>query len=209
MVVWPGATTMRQERFSAVSALVLTGGGSRRMERDKTALPLPDGTLLDVILEQLQAWFDDIVICTSRRLRHRANGIRTALDMAPDQGPLMGILSGLNAARHPRAFVVAGDMPVIHRPLVTRLLDVTTADIVVPRRPDGVAEPLFAAYSRRVRPAIAALLAAGERSILSLYPRCDTRYIPVPDMNWCWNINTLADYQAYLRHLEARSRRRT
>ncbi|MBN2431591.1 MAG: molybdenum cofactor guanylyltransferase [Acidobacteria bacterium] len=205
---------MKKTRYPDVSALVLTGGGSRRMQRDKAELPLPGGTLLEVILDQLQACFDDVVICSSRQLNHRSNGIHTVLDATPDQGPLAGIMSGLRVALHPRAFVVAGDMPVVHRPLVTRLVEVTDAEIVVPRRPTGLPEPLFAVYSRTVLPAVVELLAAGRRSILDLYPLCRTRFVPAPNMRWYWNINTLADYHDYLRHLGAdhllaQSRRRT
>jgi molybdopterin-guanine dinucleotide biosynthesis protein A len=148
-------------------------------------------------------YFSDIILCSSRRRNHRSNGIRTVLDSTPDQGPLMGILSGLGAARFPRAFVVAGDMPVIHVPLIRRLLAETEADAVVPRAPGGRLETLFAVYSRSVMPAIEEILAEGGRSILDLYPRCRTRIVPVRDMDWCLNINTLEDYRTYLRRLGA------
>jgi molybdopterin-guanine dinucleotide biosynthesis protein A len=191
------------KRFEEVSALVLTGGGSRRMQRDKAELPLPGGTLLETILAQLQPHFPEIIICSSRRGNHRSNGIRTVLDTASDHGPLMGILTGLRAARFSRAFVMAGDMPVVHVPLIRRLLAEADADVVVPRVTGGRMETLFAVYSRSVIPAIDEILAEGSRSVLDLYPRCRTRILPVTDMDWCLNINTLQDYRDYLRRLGA------
>ena len=139
---------------AAASAVVLAGGASRRMGRDKRLLPWgtdADGrprTLLQSVVDKLADVADDVIVVANDQPDIR--GARVAPDAIPGSGSLGGILSGIEAARHERVFVAAADMPFLNVALVRDLLGrLEGHDAVVPvigNRP----EPLHAVYGPAV-----------------------------------------------------------
>ena len=77
--------------------------------------------------------------------------------------------------------------------------------MLLPVTSTGRYEPLFAVYKRSVVPAIEALLAAGERSLLPLYETCRTTAVRMDGALRLPNLNTRADYEAYLRSTSGRA----
>jgi molybdopterin-guanine dinucleotide biosynthesis protein A len=69
-------------------------------------------------------------------------------------------------------------------------------DGVVPTTADGI-EPLCAVYRRSLIPLARAALAAGERSVRSLYDRCRIRFLELGPGEQLVNLNTPAEYSAY------------
>jgi molybdopterin-guanine dinucleotide biosynthesis protein A len=198
-----------------VSLILLAGGRSRRMKRDKAGLPMPEGTLLERILLQVEGYFDDILISLSpgqrlsiSRGKPPAGGrpaFRCIEDAVPGQGPMAGILAGLKAASHEVCAVIACDMPDIHIDFLRRLVrKAEIFDVVVPLSSDGLAEPLFAVYRRKVRAKMQKLLASGQRSLLPLLDRVRTYRFPVRDTAWLKNLNTPDDYRLFLKTLKAK-----
>jgi hypothetical protein len=76
-------------------------------------------------------------------------------------------------------------------------------DIAVPIA-SGLYEPLFAVYRKTVVPEIESLLSKGERSLLPLYERCRIAVVRFKNPGRLRNLNTRADYEAYLRTIEER-----
>ena len=104
--------------ISQFSAVVLAGGQSRRMGRDKRALPWiprPDGslqTVLQHVVASLSNQISDVVLVANDDPDIR--DVRVVGDMYPNAGSLGGIYSGLKAANHELAFVAAADMPFLN-----------------------------------------------------------------------------------------------
>jgi molybdopterin-guanine dinucleotide biosynthesis protein A len=159
-----------------LSGVVLAGGESRRMGRDKRALLVDGQPLLGRVLAALAEVADDLVVVESARSpvpRDLLIGyaVRPVADRREDAGPLAGIEAGLSAAAAPLALVVAADAPSL-QPALLRLLaselgaspEAEAALIVSDRGP----EPLLAAYRSEVRIAASALLDHGERRMGSL-----------------------------------------
>jgi molybdopterin-guanine dinucleotide biosynthesis protein A len=118
---------------------------------------------------------------------------------------MAGILAGLKAASHEVCAVIACDMPDIHIDVLRRLArKAEIFDVVVPLSSDGLAEPLFAVYRRRVRATMQKLIASGQRSLLSLLDRVRTCRFPVRDIVWLKNLNTPDDYRLFLKTLKAK-----
>src|SRR6266550_831167 len=99
---------------SGCSLVILAGGLSRRMGRDKAALPAGDGTLIEHLARRLAPVVDEIIIAGGSA-EPRLDGVRLAADRDAGLGPLAGMHAGLMAARHPYAFVVGCDLPDVDR----------------------------------------------------------------------------------------------
>jgi molybdopterin-guanine dinucleotide biosynthesis protein A len=182
------------------SAIVLAGGESRRMGRDKALLDFDGRPLVARVIERLEALFDDIVIGAGQPGDYAFLGRPIAADAEPGQGPLMGIASSLERIASDLALVTACDIPYPDLGLAAGLLDQAEGyDWVLPRTAAGRYEPLFAVYRRTVAPAARALLAAGERSILGLLDKVRVRIVPLPEGWDMGNVNTLDDYLALRR----------
>ena len=187
------------------SLVILAGGLSRRMGRDKAALPVGDGTLIEHLARRLASVVDEIIIAGGTGQAGLA-GVRHVADRDAGLGPLAGMHAGLTAARHPQVVVVGCDLPDVEPALITLLRELAGPyEAVVPRvdrQPQGVC----ALYARTLLPRIQALLDAGERSIKALLAAASVRYVEAeelfavdPELRSFRNINTPADYQAWLR----------
>lgn len=105
-----------------VSAIVLAGGRSSRFGRDKLAEPLDGVRMLWRTIDAVRAVADDIVVVVAPGSGPELPAdVRIAYDPATGQGPLVGVLAGLEAVRHDTVIVVGGDMPWL-RPEVLRLM---------------------------------------------------------------------------------------
>ena len=186
---------------TAASAVILAGGGSRRMGQDKALLPVGGRPLIARTVEQLAERFDDILISAGPSDRGlRFPGVTVVPDDAPGLGPLMGLASALPRARHALAFVVACDIPDIDLAFVARLIARARGhDAALPERDGGLVEPLFAVYRTSVAGAARKILDAGGRSVLDLLERIDAVRVPVPPGVRIGNVNTRSDYRELLR----------
>jgi molybdopterin-guanine dinucleotide biosynthesis protein A len=189
---------------SGCSLVILAGGLSRRMGRDKAALPAGDGTLIAHLAHRLAPFVDETIIAGGS-VTPNLPDVRLVADRAPGLGPLAGMHAGLLAARHPHVWVVACDLPDVEPAVLMLLRELAdTYDGVVPRiggEPQGVC----ALYQRNLASRIDALLNAGERSVKSLLAASTIRYVAPdelravdPQLRSFRNINTPADYEAWL-----------
>lgn len=145
------------------TALLLAGGRSSRMGRDKALLPHPVSGL--PLLAHQAALLRSLPGCGELLLSapaERAYGLPDARridDLSPDAGPLGGVAAGLAVAAHPRVLVLAVDLPFVTREFLGRLLALADdAHGAAPRHPGGAFDPLCAVYSKTHHaPALAAL----------------------------------------------------
>jgi molybdenum cofactor guanylyltransferase len=187
------------------SLVILAGGLSRRMGRDKAALPAGNGTLIEHLARRLAPVVDEIIIAGgSAPATH--DGMRLVEDRVAGLGPLAGMQAGLAAARHPHAFVVGCDLPDVEPAMVTFLRELAGDYEAVVPRVDREPEGVCALYARTLAARIDALLDAGERSIKALLAASYVRYVGSeelravdPELRSFRNINTPADYETWLR----------
>jgi molybdopterin-guanine dinucleotide biosynthesis protein A len=142
-----------------VTALILAGGKATRLGGvDKHALVIEGQTILERQALVLRPRVAEILVSSGRSIA----GFRTVADAVPDLGPLGGIAAGLAAATTTWLFVVAGDMPHIHRALVECVLSRADGEAdAVGIRIGGLPEPLCTALRVEVwRPIVAARITA-------------------------------------------------
>jgi molybdenum cofactor guanylyltransferase len=193
-------------------AIILCGGASTRMGRDKAWLPFGPG---EVMLERVarllgEAVPGDRIVCVAaaeQKLPRLPERVRVVRDRIPDRGPLAGLATGLAAFEAGDALFVAGcDVPLLVPAFAARMFDLLGEHEIAVAQDGGRCHPLCAVYRARVLLVAESLLAAGERSLVSLVERCDTLRVPVEELRradpnlWSLeNCNTPEDYERALR----------
>jgi len=182
-----------------IGAILLAGGRSSRMGTDKRFLDIDGLPLVEHVYRQLEGTFGEVLLSVGEGVPPGIPGARHVADRFGDAGPMGGVASALEESRYEVNFVTACDIPSVPLGFVQTLLR-RSADheIVVPVDKTGRYEPLFALYSRSVLPRLHALLEAGERRIRMLYDEADTCRVTIPSGIDLRNLNTKADYRAYL-----------
>jgi molybdopterin-guanine dinucleotide biosynthesis protein A len=185
------------------TAIIMAGGGSRRMGTDKSMLPIKGQSMIEAICEQLRGFFDEILISANEVDKFAFLGFEVIPDKVPEQGPLMGIASALEASANELNFVVACDIPKINLACVNRMLTEAIeshADIVIPTTGEEKYEPLFAIYRKTALEAINKTLSSGKRKITEVFTLCRVKHIELDNTDWLVNLNTMADYEEFQKH---------
>jgi molybdenum cofactor guanylyltransferase len=190
---------------SGCSLVILAGGLSRRMGRDKASLPAGGGTLVEHLARRLAPVVDETIIAGGSD-RPDLSGVRIVGDRHLGLGPLAGMHAGLSAARHPHVWVVACDLPDVEPAIGALLRRLSPGYEAVVPRIDGEPQGVCAMYAQVLASRIEAILDAGERSIKTLLGESKVRYVTPeelrevdPELRSFRNINTPADYQAWLK----------
>ena len=102
-------------RAGEITAIVLCGGGGRRMGGlDKPLIELDSQPIIERVLDALARECASVVISANRNLETYARYGKVVTDQRPDRGPLEGIACCLSEVTTPWAFVCPGDGPFIH-----------------------------------------------------------------------------------------------
>jgi len=179
------------------TAIILAGGGSGRMDSDKSMLPIKGKPMVEHICEQLCDSFEQTLVSANEVDKLAFLGFEVIPDKIPGQGPLMGIASALEASANELNFVVACDIPHIDLTYVRRMLaEAEEADIVIPTTGDERYEPLFAVYRKSALKAINEVLSSGGRKISDVFARCRVKYIEMEARGFT-NLNTITEYEEF------------
>jgi len=197
-----------------MTGVVLAGGRSTRMGRDKALLALDDGgeALVTQQVRRLGAIFARVILSAGDAARYAGVGVPVAVDRFPGAGPLAGIAAALEAAETDWAFCCAVDMPFVSEPLVRHMAGLALAgghDIVVPRGEKG-AEPLHAAYARSCRARFEERLRAGRNKVDAAFEGLRVRFVEPDEVarfdagrRSFVNVNTPEDLEAARREAAA------
>ena len=197
-----------------VSGIVLAGGMSRRLGRNKALEPLGGAPLISRVLARLSEVTDQSVVVVNDARRQAELPLppdaRVAIDMYPGGGSLGGIYTGLRAADGEWGLVVACDMPFLNLKLMERMLSLRDGyDAVVPVL-DGRPEPTHALYSKACLPHMHARLDADDLKIARFFEDVRVNYMTEgdietldPDRLSFFNVNTQDDLDR-ARTLEAK-----
>jgi molybdopterin-guanine dinucleotide biosynthesis protein A len=155
-------------RIPTLSGLVLAGGDSRRMGRDKGTLDYR-GAPQAIVLSALLAPFCNRVLVAIREEQRGTEpyaSMPVIVDTEPRQGPASGLLAA--ARRDPRAawLVVAADLALLTAETIAALVHGRRPEFAASafRNPDGVIEPLCAIWEPAALHELERRAAIGEAS---------------------------------------------
>jgi molybdopterin-guanine dinucleotide biosynthesis protein A len=182
--------------------LVLAGGRSTRMGRDKASLPYGDGTPQ---LERAVALLGRHAarVYVSVRADQAADPLRARFaqirDLHENIGPIAGLLAA--QAQHPQSawLLLACDLPLLDDASLAHLVsrrDAARTATAYRSSHDGLPEPLCAIYEPRSREPLSAWVAAGKECPRKFLSSADTALLDEPNPRALDNINTPTEYGA-------------
>jgi molybdopterin-guanine dinucleotide biosynthesis protein A len=180
--------------------LLLTGGRSQRMQRDKLGLeyggqpqlaramallePLVERSFVSVRADQL----DDPLRAPYPRIT----------DVLPEHGPIGGIHAALCAQPQAAWLVLAGDLPFLDAATLQQLIAARAPHRLATAfrsSHDGKPEPLCAIFEPASRAPIEAWIAAGQRCPRDFLAHADAELLTLRAARALDNINTAAEYR--------------
>jgi molybdopterin-guanine dinucleotide biosynthesis protein A len=182
--------------LAGVVGVVLAGGASRRMGRDKAALVIGGEPLVRRSVARLRLALAEVIVVGSPDLASLLPETRIVADDWPGRGPLGALATALRALDEPDAgawsggawwaLLVACDMPftqpALLRAMARLALASPDAQAVALRGPRGL-EPLHAVYARSCQSAALARLAAGsDASLQGLLAMLQVREVAPEDV---------------------------
>ena len=164
-----------------ITGIILVGGKSRRMGRDKAFLAVQGKPLFEIILELFRENFSRLLLVGNRAERFAGYGLPVVPDIYPGSS-LGGLYTGLFHAETEYVFVASCDLPFPSAQVLRHLCSLKEGfDAVVPSTRYGY-EPLFALYSKNCLAPIKALLDRGEFCAYAYYPEIRVRYVPPEEL---------------------------
>lgn len=194
-------------RTVSLGLIILAGGRSSRMGRDKAALPWRGATLLtDLLLRSQGVAFDEIVVSANRPpdLSSLPPDLAARIIVVADSfqgcGPLGGMEAAFRACTCLYCLVLSVDLPFYDFSPVKRLLpelaQMPPVDLFLPMS-ESRPQPLAAVYRRRpALEAVQATLNAGKRRVLSIANTLSVRVLDDAGAPILYeNINTPSAYK--------------
>lgn len=182
--------------------VILTGGASRRMGRDKAMLPWNGETMMQSLINKYGKSLGPVAVSVNEPGRFAFQGAAELVDEYPNMGPLNGIVSGFEHSDEELMLLTGTDLPFGESGLAERLCELMgSADACVMRRGVKGMEPLFAIYRRSCLLPAKSCLAAGKKSFRDLFAHISVRYVQPEELpgfdldKILMNVNTPEEYR--------------
>jgi molybdopterin-guanine dinucleotide biosynthesis protein A len=183
-----------------ISAVLLAGGESRRMGKDKATVLFRGKLLWEKQLDLLRKLEPEEILVSARTdPPWRPDDMQVVADDPPSRGPLSGLAASLAKMRSAHLLALAIDMPFMSETYLRYLCDQIEPGIGVVPKINNRAEPLAAIYPQEAAGEVRAALSGTDYSLQTLTTRLveagKLRPIPVTERQkkLFLNVNALAD----------------
>lgn len=192
-----------KSKIPGVKGLILAGGKSVRMGRDKARLDYNGKTSVEHVAELMRK--QRIEPHLSVRSEQADSILPQIADSFLNLGPMGAILSALQTDPNYAWFVVACDLPLLDQETLNQIVtgrspgSVATAFL---NHETGFAEPLITIWEPKAYHRLLSFLALGYSCPRKVLINSDTKLIEPQDPKRLMNVNTPEDYQEALSHLQ-------
>ena len=190
------------------AAVILAGGNSRRMGRDKLSLAVSGSTLLESAIDRFKEKFELVCLSVSDLSKYPEVSIPKIADIIPSAGPLSGLHAALSSLTTEGVFLIAADLPFADADAALKIIELAAGkDSCVIKLPNGNMEPLFGYYGKSLLPRCEELLSSGDFRMTSLFSKSGTRFVSPDELGSVWNesiimnINYPEDYDALMHRM--------
>ncbi len=194
------------EFYGDVAAVLLAGGNSLRMGRDKALLKLEGSPIIKVLSDRLRLVTDEVLLSANDPAAYAFLELPVIPDIFSGCGPMAGLHAAMRRTLRPWILVLACDLPGVTESLLQQLI-VRTADYdaVVPCTSDGCLHPLCAIYKQTCLPTVERNLIRGVNGMLAIFEDPKLRVLRLNPNEGGFrdadliNINSPHDFHNYLR----------
>ena len=191
---------MHVRQLDNITGVILVGGKSRRMGKDKAFLDVCGKPLFERVLEVFRESFAQTILVGNRDERFAGYGLQIVPDIYPGSA-LGGLYAGLRHAATDYVFVAPCDMIFPNVKLLRHICSLKDGfNAVVPKSAYGF-EPLYALYDKNCLEPIRGMLEQGNPRITSLYPQILVRFLCGEELEFFdkdgksfFNINTPEEF---------------
>jgi molybdenum cofactor guanylyltransferase len=183
--------------------LVLTGGASTRMGKDKAALAYHGRSQTEHAVELLRPFCQDVFV--SSRAEQASTAARASFPQIHDRfldfGPTSGILSAMVEKPESAWLVLGCDLPFVTPETLATLVqnrDPWKLATAFASAHDQLPEPLCTIYEPRGRQRFLQFMALGLTCPRKVLIQSTIKSLPLPDPRWLANINHPDEFQAAL-----------
>ena len=187
------------------AVVILAGGKSRRMGRDKLKLSLDGRTLLESAVDRFKEVFEDVYLSVADETKYPEIQLRRIVDILPGAGPLSGLHAALTSLPGDGVFFVAADLPFACPLAAKRLIELCgESDACIIRNPDGRLEPLFGYYRKTILPLCEKAIKSGDYRVFEILLNAKTQFAAPDELGELWdeklivNINFPEDFEKLL-----------
>ncbi|WP_321532156.1 molybdenum cofactor guanylyltransferase [uncultured Desulfuromonas sp.] len=197
------AILKKRTQQESITGVILAGGKSTRMGRNKALLDLGGICLIEKTYQTMSTLFPEVILITNTPDEYAFLNCRSQKDIYPGIGSIAGLHAALSTSDTERIFVVPCDMPFLNPALINLLCQTTqTYDAVVPVSDKGM-EPLHALYHRRSLQQLEWAITHDDKKLQNFLRNIWTYFLPVsayrhiPNAQLAFqNINRPEDYAA-------------
>jgi molybdopterin-guanine dinucleotide biosynthesis protein A len=158
----------------SLSAVLLAGGESRRMGRDKAFLEVDGEPLWRRQISKLEQVAAEVLISVHDATSKIESLHHKVYDPPHARGPLAGLASALRAISHSHLLVLAVDLPAMTSGYLSTLASLITPGIGVAPKAEGFFQGTAAIYPREILPIVEAVLDSDDRSFQNLLRKACT-----------------------------------
>lgn len=185
-----------------LTGILLAGGKSSRMGREKGMVVYKGKPLIQYGIELLSAYTDRILISSANPV-YKKFGLEMVPDEIVGQGPAAGIAAALKHSRTPWNLVLACDLPFLEPELIDVLLAAAGNNQAVIPVHQGVSEPLAGLWHRDLAENLQLAVAAGNLALHRILQACNVHYLGTGPLllkypNLFANFNSLKEMDPYL-----------
>ncbi len=188
-----------------LTGIILAGGKSRRMGKDKGFIKIHDKTFVEHIIEALSPLVHEILIISEDRLYDSLKSVKRIPDEIKNAGPLAGIYTGLLHSKTNYSFVLSCDIPLINVETLKKMVSqIKPSKDVIQLSSNGQLMPLIAIYQKHCLEVCYELLTKGERKVMLLSNVLKSKIIEIPliDAKYIVNINTPEELKNIIDEIE-------
>ena len=185
--------------------LVLAGGRSRRMGIPKASLPINGLAMIESVLQVVGPLFQRTLVVARPETELPRIQAKVVFDQYPNQGPLAGLISGLQETTAQWCFVTGCDMPFLELEVIRLMAAQLEGAEVVAVRVSGRVQPLHAFYHKDCLDRGESLLREGVGSLMALHGRCQVKVLDEAEFTCegrlhrsIWDLDTPQEYAAAL-----------
>ncbi|MQG07301.1 MAG: molybdenum cofactor guanylyltransferase [SAR202 cluster bacterium] len=165
-----------------LSGIILAGGLSRRLGRNKALENIENKPLLSIVYDSIKPFADELIIVVNNKQRQEElsflKNVKFAIDEYNNSGSLGGIYTGLLKANNEKSIVVACDMPFISPSIISLMISKikSSIDIIIPET-EGFKHSTHAIYSKSCIKVIKKNLDVNNLKISNIFNMCKTEII--------------------------------